>query len=155
MQQGSLIRSEREQGPAVWPFRWSDRDPQGERIYQKRVIGTVNEFVDAEAARRSAKYLLGEPTSKEIRSKFSTMTVRELCKHFQHRELTKDDNWRSYSTRRNYLFCLNRWIIPRWGKYELGEVRTTEVELWLRNLPLARSTCAKIRNLMSVLFNHA
>jgi integrase len=41
------------------------------------------------------------------------------------------------------------------GKYELDEVRTAEVESWLRSLPLARSTCAKIRNLMSVLFNHA
>lgn len=29
-----------------------------------------------------------------------------------------------------------------------------EVELWLRSLPLARSSCAKIRNLMSLLFNH-
>jgi len=28
------------------------------------------------------------------------------------------------------------------------------VELWLRSLPLARSSCAKIRNLMSVVFNH-
>jgi len=30
-----------------------------------------------------------------------------------------------------------------------------EVELWLRSLPLARASCAKIRNLMSVVFNHA
>ena len=83
------------------------------------------------------------------------MTAAALCKHFQQRELAKDDSWHSYSTRRNYCFCLKRWIIPRWGKYELGEVRTVEVESWLRSLPLARSTCAKIRNLMSVLFNHA
>lgn len=63
--------------------------------------------------------------------------------------------WRSYSTRKNYTFLLKRWIIPRWGKYRLSEVRTIEVETWLRSLPRARSTCAKIRNLMSVLFNHA
>jgi len=29
------------------------------------------------------------------------------------------------------------------------------VESWLRGLPLAKSSCAKIRNLFSVLFNHA
>ena len=63
--------------------------------------------------------------------------------------------WRSYSTRRNYTFYLNKWIIPRWKDYELADVRTVEVEAWLRSLPLARSTCAKIRNLMSVLFKHA
>jgi integrase len=30
-----------------------------------------------------------------------------------------------------------------------------EVESWLRGLPLAKSSCAKIRNILSVLFNHA
>jgi integrase len=34
-------------------------------------------------------------------------------------------------------------------------VRTIEVESWLRTLPLARNSCAKIRNLISALFNHA
>jgi len=29
------------------------------------------------------------------------------------------------------------------------------VESWLRSLPLAKGSCAKIRNLMSLLFNHA
>jgi integrase len=33
--------------------------------------------------------------------------------------------------------------------------QAVEVELWLRTLPLARASRAKIRNLMSVLFNHA
>ena len=83
------------------------------------------------------------------------MTVAELCEHFQHRELAQNDVWRSYSTRRNYIFYLNKWIVPRWKDYELAEVRTVDVEAWLRGLPLAESTCAKIRNLMSVLFNHA
>jgi len=40
-------------------------------------------------------------------------------------------------------------------KYGLAEVRTIQVESWLRGLPLAKSSCAKIRNVMSVLFNHA
>ena len=30
-----------------------------------------------------------------------------------------------------------------------------EAELWLRRLPLAKGSCAKIRNILSVLFNHA
>ena len=33
-------------------------------------------------------------------------------------------------------------------------VNAGEVELWLRSLTLARASCAKIRNLMSVVFNH-
>jgi integrase len=50
---------------------------------------------------------------------------------------------------------LTRWVRPHWQKYQLAEVRTIQVESWLRGLPLAKSSCAKIRNLMSVLFNHA
>jgi integrase len=34
-------------------------------------------------------------------------------------------------------------------------VRVGEVEQWLRSPPLAPGSCAKIRNIMSVLFNHA
>jgi integrase len=83
------------------------------------------------------------------------MTVAQLATHFRHHELTHDDGWRSYSTRRNYEFYLDRWVISRWGDFKLGDVCTIEVESWLRTLPLARSSRAKTRNLMSVLFNHA
>lgn len=71
------------------------------------------------------------------------MTIAELSSHFRHRELRHDDNWRSFSTRRNYEYVLDRWIVRRWGKYELGDVRTIEIESRLRSLPLARSSCAK------------
>src|ERR1700692_2305016 len=53
-----------------------------------------------------------------------------------------------------YRGYLRKWIIPRWGSYPLTRMRAGEIELWMRSLPLARSTCAKIRNVMSVLFNH-
>ncbi len=156
MQQGSVIMSERKRGPAVWQFRWSENGAQGQRVYRKRVVGTVEEYPNAEAVRETFRALIARtrPALQQMKSS-SDMTVGQLCQHFRQRELMRDDNWRSYSARRNYMFLLKRWIIPRWGNLELAEVRTIEVELWLRSLPRARSTCAKIRNLMSVLFNHA
>src|SRR5262249_25073844 len=60
-----------------------------------------------------------------------------------------------YSTKRAYKAYIKRWIVPHWGSVRLSEVRTTEVESWLRSLPIAKSSCAKIRNILSVLFNHA
>ena len=63
-------------------------------------------------------------------------------------------SWRSHATKKIYQAYLTRWIRPHWQKYELADVRTIQVA-WLRGLPLAKSSCAKIRNLMSVLFNHA
>ncbi len=153
MQRGSLIRIARKRGPDVWQFRWSERAGNGRRVYRKRVIGTVEQYSDAIEARRSAAAIIGAPKNRFVKP--AAMTVAALATHFTHHELTRDDGWRSYSTRRNYEFYLNRWIIPQWGDVELGEVRTVDVESWLRTLPLARSSCAKIRNLMSVLFNHA
>ena len=155
MQQGSIIRSERKHGPDVWQFRWSETGPQGQRVYRKRVVGTVEEYANSEAVREFVKALITKPSPADQHMKPLIMTVGELCRHFEQRELTQEDTWRSYSTRRNYYFLLKCWIVPRWGKHELSEVRTIEVESWLRGLARARSTCAKIRNLMSVLFNHA
>lgn len=155
MQQGSVIMSVRKHGPAVWQFRWSETGAQGQRVYRKRVVGTVEEYPNSEAVREAFKGLIAKPTSAVQYMKPLDMTVGELCQHFRQRELVRDDNWRSYSTRKNYSFLLRRWIIPRWGNLGLSEVRTIEVESWLRSLARARSTCAKIRNLMSVLFNHA
>ena len=155
MQQGSLIRSGRKRGPDVWQFRWADRGPFGKRIYRRRVIGTVSQYADAESARKSVAGLLTEINKNAIHRRPPSMTIAEVCDHFIQRELTNDNLWRSYSTKRAYRAYIKRWITPHWGNVRLCEVRTMEVESWLRRLPLAKSSCAKIRNILSVLFNHA
>lgn len=155
MQRGSLIRSERKRGPDVWQFRWSEKGENGQRVYRKRIVGTVDQYPDPAKAHQLVAGILATPRSRNLPIKAAAMTIAELSSHFRQRELRYDDNWRSFSTRRNYEYVLDRWIVRRWGRYELGGVRTIEVESWLRSLPLARSSCAKIRNLMSVLFNHA
>src|SRR4051794_7820597 len=78
----------------------------------------------------------------------------KLGDHYSQRELAPNNRWKTHSTRLGYQGYLRKWIIPRWGGYTLTRIRAGEIELWLRSLPLARSTCAKIRNVMSVLFNH-
>ena len=155
MQQGSLIRSGRKRGPDVWQFRWADRGPYQKRIYRKRVIGTVCQYPDADSARKAVMGLLREISPNPLQRSSLPMTIAELCNHFVQRELTNENTWRSYSTKKAYKAYLKGWIIPHWGTAPLSEVRTTEVESWLRRLPLAKSSCAKIRGLLSVLFNHA
>lgn len=155
MQQGSLIRSGRKRGPDVWQFRWADRGPYGKRIYRKRVIGTICQYPDTDSARKTVTGLLREISSNPLQRSSYPMTIAEVCDHFIQRELTKDNTWRSYSTKKAYGTYLRRWIIPHWGTAPLSEVRTMGVESWLRRLPLAKSSCAKIRGLLSVLFNHA
>jgi integrase len=155
MQRGSLIKKSRKWGPDVWLFRWSEKGPRGKRVYRKRVIGTLEEYSDVDAARCAVTGLIAKINSANPRKSLDSMTIAQLCDHFEQRELAQSNTWRSYATKKCYAVYLKRWIVPHWGKYELSNVRTIEVESWLRRLPLAKSSCAKIRNLMSVLFNHA
>jgi len=155
MQRGSLAIVSRKEGPAVWQFRWSEKDLHGVRVQRKRVIGTVERYADEACARTAMAIFLAELNSGKARISSGSITVAQLCDHFERRELAKDNTWRSYSTKKTYQAYLTRWVLPHWRHYELAEVRTIQVESWLRRLPLAKSSCAKIRNLMSVLFNHA
>src|SRR2546429_1322556 len=67
-----------------------------------------------------------------------------------------DSNIRiTYSTKKAYAGYLTKWIVPRWGQNALQHIKAREVELWLASVQRARTTRAKIRNVMSVLFNHA
>src|SRR4029077_1874243 len=152
MQQGSLIRSARKRGPDVWQFRWADRGPHGKRIYRKRVIGTVCQYPQADSARKAVTRLLREISPNPLQRSPLPMTISELCDRFVQRELTNDNTWRSYSTKKAYKVYLKGWITPHWGTAALSEVRTMGAESWLRRLPLAKSSCAKIRGLLSVLF---
>lgn len=155
MQHGSLTIQSRLEGSDVWQFRWSEKGPNGRRVYRKRVIGTIEEFPTRDLARSAVAGLIAEVNWTNLRSTSTTMTVAQLCSHFEQRELARSNTWRSYSTKACYAVYLRRWIIPNWGKLELRDVRTIEFESWLRRLPLAKSSCAKIRGVMSVLFNHA
>ena len=149
MQYGSLVRTSRSRGPDVWLFRWSEQGYDGKRICRKRVIGTIEDYSDCEAARRSVANLIAKVNSANRRAASDSMTVAQLCNHFEQRELGSTNTWRSYATKKCYAVYLRRWIVPQWGECELHDVRTIDVESWLRRLQLAKSSCAKIRNLMS------
>ena len=155
MQRGCLERINRKRRPDVWQFRWSETSASGARLYHKKVIGPVEQYPDETAARRTVVGIILEINSRDGSEHARRLTVAQLCDHFEQRELTKENTWRSHATKKIYKAYLSRWVRPHWQGYQLGEVRTIQVEAWLRTLPLAKSSCAKIRNLMSVLFNHA
>jgi integrase len=152
MQQGSVILTGRKFGPDVWQFRWSEKDRSGRRIYRKRVIGTVQQYPDAQAAREVTTALVG-PIN--VGASGCKVTVDQICEHFEQRELRSGDSFRSFATVKTYRGYIRKWIKPRWGSRYLDEVKAVDVEAWLRRLPIARSSRAKIRSILSILFNHA
>jgi integrase len=152
MQQGSVILAGRKNGPNVWQFRWSEKDRSGRRIYRKRVIGTVQQYPDAQAAREVATAVVGHINAGSSGCKIN---VEQICEHFEQRELRSGDSFRSFATVKTYRGYIRKWIKPRWGSRYLDEVKAVDVEAWLRRLPIARSSRAKMRSILSILFNHA
>jgi hypothetical protein len=155
MQNGSVIRKTRKMHSDIWQFRWREKTADGKNIYRRRQIGTVEQIPDLETARKAADLLVPDLNARMAKSTSVSMNIAQLCSHFEQCELSLTNTWRSYSTKTIYKVYLKRWIIPKWSEHLLSDIRTIEVESWLRSLPIARSTCAKIRNVMSVLFNHA
>jgi integrase len=118
------------------------------------VLGSVEQLTDEVAARQAISALRLELNRGGAWLKTRSTTFSDLVSHYRERELDPDTVWKTHSTKVTYEGYLNKWILPRWEEYLLVRVNAGEVELWLRSLPLARSSCAKIRNLMSVVFNH-
>jgi integrase len=154
MQNGSVIRAERQRGPDVWEFRWREPGADGKRKHRRLILGSVDQLADEAAARQAISALRVELNPGGPWLKTRSTTVSGLVSHYRERELDPDTVWKTHSTKVTYEGYLNKWILPRWEAYPLVRVNTGEVELWLRSLPLARSSCSKIRNLMSVVFNH-
>ena len=112
MQHGCMERLNRKRGPEVWQFRWSVTDPEGKRLYRKKIVGTVERYPDENAARRSVVGLVSEINTRARSTNSGAMTVAQLCDHFELRELARENPWRSHSTKIVYKAYLSRWIRP-------------------------------------------
>jgi integrase len=154
MQKGSLIQSSRRRGPDVWEYRWRESCPGDKRKHRRIVIGSLDTLRDKAAALKATAALRREINRNDARLRAKPLTVAELINHYRQRELATENEWKTLSTRTTYEGYLRKWIEPRWGPSSLNTVRAVEVEMWLGTLPLARGSRAKIRNLMSAMFNH-
>ena len=154
MQDGSVTVERRKRGPDVWCFRWREARADGRRIHRRIVLGTAEELKNIASARKIVTGLRSEININDIRTRRESITLADLSRHFQQRELADRNPRIAYSTKKAYAGYLEKWIEPRWGEYSLLEIRAVEVESWLKSLNRAPGTRCKIRNVMSLLFNH-
>jgi len=149
-QHGSLRREKRKHGPDVWTLRWRESTPGGGTARRKLIVGTVETYRTKAAAWKSCEF----QRTTINRETATPRTIEELVTHYREKEMSEDGT-KAFSTRTAYAVYLRNWIVPVWGEHSLSDVRTVAVEDWLHSLPLANGSKAKIRNLMSTLFNHA
>ena len=154
-QRGGVNLDVSSSGKQIWVFRWRETRPDGRRAPRKRVIGTLEEYPTKKAAENAARGfrldLVDQGSAALVQ-----ITMKELVDHFSaHEQVDKGEEGRAYSTRDRCESVLNCWILPRWGKTAIDQIRTVAVEDWLRSIPRAKGTRSKIRNTMSALYNHA
>ena len=87
MQNGSMIRTERQGKPAVWEFRWRENGPDGKRRHRRMVVGSVNQFADAAAARLAVAALHLNINHGDIRVNSKPLTLAKLVDHYRQRDL--------------------------------------------------------------------
>jgi integrase len=155
IQRGGVNLDVSSSGKKIWVFRWRETKLDGRRAPRKRVIGTLEEYPTKEAAEKAARNFRLDLVDRGSAA-FARITMKELVNHFtEHEQVDKGEEGRAYSTRDRCESVLNCWIIPRWGKAAIDQIRTVAVEDWLRSIPRARGTRSKMRNTMSALYNHA
>ena len=162
--QGGYLRlGQRKRGPDRWEFLWWDFEPNGTRVRRKAIIGTVQQYPNLENAWQASNGLRVSINEARNRQREQALTIADLVDHYIATELASGQigGGKSHATKTVYRDFLTRWVKPIWGSLNIRDVRTIAVENWLRKLlrgngsALAPSTKAKIRSLMSVLFNHA
>ena len=156
-QRGTVLREKRKRSPDVWIFRWRETDLKGQQKRCKRIIGTVQQYPTEAAALRAADAVRTDINQQSTSARSAPATLQQLVEHYQLKELDQEDDQgrKSHATKEAYRLYIKNWILPRWGSYRLAEVKTVAVEDWLGKIPRSRGTKAKIRNIMSAIFNHA
>jgi integrase len=137
MQQGSIFQTVRKQGPNVWSFRWSEKSPNGRRVYRKRAIGRIEQYPDANAARATAGALLAQINAYSNHNDACRITVTEIRDHFEQKELRSGDSFPSFATVKTYRGHIRKWVKPRAGDCQTpnDERHPPTSRNYLRNAP--------------------
>jgi integrase len=153
IQRGGINMDISSSGKKIWVFRWRETRPDGQRVQRKRVIGTGAQYPTRKAAENAARVFR---LNLVDRGSAVRICMQELVDHFRKYELVdRGEDGRAYSTRDRCESVLDCWILPRWKNTPIDQIRTVAVEDWLRSISRAKGTKSKMRNTMSVLFNHA
>jgi integrase len=153
-QEGSLRLYERKKGDQAWEYRWYETQLDGTRRRRSSYIGTLIEYPTEAAAKKAVNALRANINSETPRGQLQPISFETLTQHYRERELSEGSGktFKTINVNEGYL---ERWITPRWSSYRLKDIKSVVVEEWLRSLPLANGSKAKIRNLMHAIFNHA
>lgn len=159
-QKGSLLKKRRSDGSSEWVLRYRVTLPGGRRVLRQTIVGTTKQFRTESEAQRAADQV--RLTVNQNSPALQEPTVGMVARQFKDTELAECNHRRSWPTKVNYRDTLDLYILPRWEKTRMLDVKTVAVEEWLAGVcrkadphkSLADPTKQKIRNVFGVLFTH-
>lgn len=154
-QRGSLSIERRNRQTSVWVYRWREAGPGGTRVRRKHIVGTLDDLKTKAAAQRAVDGLRLEINVEAPVVASRSLSLSDVVSHYRDTELAQENTRKSPSTKLVYGQFLDSYILPHWGDRSLRDFRPVFVEKWLESLPYAPGTCAKIRNIIAAVFQHA
>jgi integrase len=137
-------------------YRWREIGPKGEARMRKRVIGTLQQYPSKTAAWRAVELLRLDINYEAPRPESLPANFGELIKHYRKIELDRDQPSarKTDQTKHVYDSNLRTHIEPRWQQYCLREITSVAAEKWLATVDLADGSKAKLKYIMSDVFQH-
>lgn len=127
----------------TWFLRYRDGSAR------KRVrIGSVKDFPTKGAAERACagvRQRINSPVSAIQRKTMDDVVSRYLMEEMPS----------SASSVKNYRHYLRCHIVPKWGSYQLADIKAHHVRTWIREVPLGDKSRGHIHGLMRILFRFA
>ena len=151
-QQGSLQIVKRAGGRKAWEYRWYELQADGSRTRRNLMVGSLEQYPNETAAQKAVAALRADINAESPRTSLTPISVQTLVEHYREKELGPDCT-KTRKTQVTYIGYFRKWILPRWGSYQVTEVKAVAVEQWLRSLKYANGSKAKARNIMSAVFN--
>jgi hypothetical protein len=122
--QNGIMRTERRRGLDVREHRWREPGADGMRKHRRIIVGSIKQFAYKLAVFRVTSALRRDINPANVRYKAKPVTLSQLSDHCRQRELASDNRWKAHSTKLTYRGYLRKWIVPRWERYALNNIRT-------------------------------
>jgi integrase len=141
----------------VWLYRWREVDPKGKPQMRSLVVGTVKDYKTESAAWMAVETLRLNVNQEALRPDAVALTLKQAVEHYRAIELNVEveSERKTFKTKQVYDSNLQTHIEPRWGEYRLRDITAVAVERWLERLEMAGSSKAKLKYVMSDVYQHA
>src|SRR5215469_8066646 len=104
-QEGSLSLEERKRGPAVWVFRWWEKDVNGKPVRRKEQVGTLEDYPNESKAQAASDALRLTINNQSKRKDLRRTSINTLWEHYSAEELPL----KAFSTQDGYIQYMKNW----------------------------------------------